>query len=172
MWKSSEAAPTTNGQRPGTRSNRGLEWGMRFVLSALAFAVLSAGLTAHQESKVPKDTVDLIVTGCLKGRFLSTTRTPREVDGDELDVPVDRFQVSGKKPILDEVKKHDREEVEIVGLVRKSDLREPGIRVPGGRVIISPGRRGDRYGPPAPSAQRVALLQATSVRPLDKPCER
>jgi hypothetical protein len=61
--------------------------------------------------------------------------------------------------------------VEIVGQVRKSDLREPGIRVPGGRVIISPGRGGDR-NPPTPPAQRVALLQATSVRPLDKPCER
>jgi hypothetical protein len=144
---------------------------MPFMLSALAFAVLSAGLTAHQESKVPKDMVELIVTGCLKGRFLTTTRTPRVVDGDALDVPVDRFQVSGKKPILNEVKKHDREEVEIVGLVRKSDLREPGIRVPGGRVIISPGRGGDR-NPPTPPAQRVALLQATSVRPLDKPCER
>jgi hypothetical protein len=145
---------------------------MRFVWSALAVAVLSAGLTAQQASKVPKDSVELVVTGCLKGRFLTTTRTPRDVDGDELDVPVDRFQVSGKKPILNEVKKHDREEVEIVGLVRKSDLREPGIRVPGGRVIISPGRGGDRHNPPTPPAQRVALLQATAVRPLDKPCER
>jgi hypothetical protein len=145
---------------------------MRFVLSALAVAVLSAGVTAHQASKVPKESVELIVTGCLKGRLLTTTRTPRVVDGDELDVPVDRFQVSGKKPLLNEVKKHDREEVEIVGLVRKADLREPGIRVPGGRVIISPGRGGDRYNPPTPPARRVVLLQASSVRPLDRPCER
>ncbi len=145
---------------------------MRFLLSALAAAVLSAGVTAQQASKVPKDSVELSVTGCLDGRFLTPTRTPTVVDGDELDVPVDRFQVSGKKPLLNEVKKHDREEVEIVGLVRKNDLREPGIRVPGGRVIVSPGRGGDRYSPPTGPARRVVLLQASSVRPLDRPCQR
>ena len=145
---------------------------MRFALLACAVAVLSAGLVAHQADKVPKASIELVVTGCLKGRLLTTTRTPKVVDGDDLDVPFDRFQVAGKKPILAEVKKHDREEVEIVGLVRKADLREPGIRVPGGRVIIGPGRGGDRYNPPTGPAQRVVLLQATAVRPLDRSCER
>ncbi len=145
---------------------------MRFALLACAVAGLSAGLVAHQADKVPKDSVELVVTGCLKGRFLTTTRTPKVVGGEELEARVDRFQVSGKKPILTEVKRHDREEVEIVGLVRKADLKEPGIRVPGGRVIISPGRGGDRYRPPAAPAPRAVLLQASSVRPLDKSCER
>jgi hypothetical protein len=146
---------------------------MRVMLSALTVAVLSAGLMANQERKVPKDSIELVVTGCLKGRFLTTTRTPRIVDGDELEARVDRFQISGKKPILNEVKEHDRGEVEIVGFVRKRDLKEPGIAVPGGRIVISPGRGGDRYGPPPTGpAQRVVLLEATSVRALDGACER
>jgi hypothetical protein len=145
---------------------------MRFALSGCAVAVLSAGLMAHQDAKVPKDSIELVVTGCLKGRFLTTTHTPKVVDGDELEVRVDRFQVAGKKPILAEVKRHDREEVEIVGLVRKADLREPGIRVPGGRVVISPGRGGDRYSPPTAPPPRVVLLQVTAVRPLDRSCDR
>lgn len=145
---------------------------MRFVLAAIAVGVLSAGLTAQQDREAPKGSVQLVVTGCLKGRLLTTTRSPREVDADELDVSVDHFQISGKKPVLAEVKKHDREPVEIVGWVRKADLREPGIRVPGGRLVISPGRGGDRYNRPTPPERRVVLLQATSVRPVEGECER
>ncbi len=150
---------------------------MGLWLSALAISLLSAALQ-QDAPKVPKDSIQLSVTGCLKGRLLTTTRTPRVVpteeedDPEELDVPVDRFQVAGKKPILDAVKKYDRKQVTIVGLVRKMDLKEPGIRVPGGRVVISPGRGGDRYGrTPAPGA-RVILLQASSVEPVDAPCQR
>jgi hypothetical protein len=147
---------------------------MRMLLSALAVAMLSAGPLGSQEQdkKIPKDSVEVVVTGCLKGRFLTTTRTPRLVDGDDLEAPVDRFQISGKKPVLDDVKKHDRGEVEIVGFIRKRDLKEPGIRVPGGRVVLSPGRGGDRYPPPPTSApQRVVLLEASTVRALDGPCD-
>jgi len=145
---------------------------MHLLFPALAIAMLSTGLAAQQNNKVPKDSVKVMVTGCLKGRFVTTTRTPKVVDGDELEAPVDRFQISGKKPVLDEVKKHDRGEVEIVGSVRKRDLKEPGIRVSGGRVVISAGRGGDRYGSPLPPPQRVILLEAESVRPLDGPCAR
>jgi hypothetical protein len=147
---------------------------MRLMLSALTVAALSAGLMASQEDrKIPKDSIEVVVTGCLKGRFLTTTRTPRVVDGDDLEADVDRFQISGKKPVLDDVKRHDHGEVEIVGFVRKRDLKEPGIRVPGGRVVLSPGRGGDRYPPPPTSPpQRVVLIEATSVRALDGKCER
>ena len=123
-----------------------------------------------RKNRIPKDSVELLVTGCLKGRILTTTRSPRLVDGDELDVPVDRFQISGKKPLLDEVKEHDRREVEIRGRVRNSDLKEPGIRVPGGRLIISPGRGQDRHAPPAGPSQRVVLVEASAVRRLDGSC--
>ena len=145
---------------------------MHLLFPALAIALFSAGLAAQQNDKVPKDSVKVTVTGCLKGRFLTTTRTPRVVDGDELEASVDRFQISGKKPVLDEVKKHDRGQVEIIGSVRKRDLTEPGIRVAGGRVVISAGRGGDRYGSPLPPPQRVIRLEAESVRPLDGPCAR
>jgi hypothetical protein len=148
---------------------------MRTLLSALTVAVLSAGLAASQddERKVPKDSLEVVVVGCVKGRFLTTTRTPRVVDGDDLDARVDRFQITGKKAILDDVKKHDRGEVEIVGFVRKRDLKEPGIKVPGGRVIISAGRGGDRYPPPPTGPQqRVVPIDVRSVRALDGVCER
>lgn len=138
----------------------------------LVVGLVSAGMGAQEERKIPKGSLELIVVGCLKDRILTTTRTPRVVDGEDPDVAVDEFQVAGKKPVLDEVKKHDRHEVEVVGLVRKSDLREPGIQVPGGRVVISPGRGGDGYGPPMAPARRVVLLQASSVRPLGKRCDR
>ena len=147
---------------------------MRVLLSLLALSIISPGMAAQEKPKVPKGTIELSVVGCLKGRILSTTRAPEVVEGDDIDVPVDRFQVAGKKALLDEVKTYERrrEQVEVVGLVRKSDLKEPGIPVPGGRIVISPGRGGDRYGPPPAPAQRVVLLEATSIKPLDRPCER
>lgn len=148
---------------------------MRAGLSALTAVVLSAGLIAGQEQKVPKDSIEVVAVGCLKGRFLTTTRTPRLADGDDLEARVDRFQVTGKKAVLEEVKKHERAEVEveIVGFVRKRDLKEPGIRVPGGSVVISPGRGGDRYPPPPTGpAQRIILIEASSVRGLEGSCQR
>ncbi len=147
---------------------------MRLVLSSLAIVILSAGPGASQETpKVPKHSIRLMVTGCLKGRLLTTTRTPKvveEEEPEELDVPVDRFQVAGTKVIRDQVKKHDGTQVTIVGLVKKMDLEEPGFRVPGGRVVISPGRAGDRYGPPPAPARRVILLEAKSVEPVEGRC--
>jgi hypothetical protein len=148
---------------------------MRTLLSALTVAVLSAGLLASQdeERKIPKDSVEVVVAGCLKGRFLSTTRTPRIVDGGDLEARVDRFQITGKKAVLDDLKERDGDEVEIVGFVRKRDLKEPGIRVPGGRIVISGGRGGDRYPPPPTGPpQRVVPIDVRSVRALDGPCER
>jgi hypothetical protein len=145
---------------------------MSLVLSSMAVVALWAGLEAGQPSKPPKDSVQLVVTGCLKGRILTSTREPKALGDDAPDVPADRFQVSGRKPMLAEVKRQDGREVEIVGLVRKSDLKEPGIRVPGGRLVIAPGRGRGRHEPPPGPAQRVVLLQAQSVRPLERSCER
>lgn len=145
---------------------------MRLALSSIAIVTLCIGVAAQEDSKVPKDFVQLSVTGCVKSRILTATHTPKVVDGDEILVPVDRFQISGKKPILAEVKKYDRQKVEVVGLVRKSDLREPGIRVPGGRLVISPGRGRGRYEPPTGSSRRVVLLQAESVRSVPGDCDR
>lgn len=150
---------------------------MGILLSSLALAIVSAA--APQDAlKVPKDSIQISVTGCVKDRLLTATRIPlivgsdEQEDPEELDVPVDRFQIAGKKAIRDRVKEQDGKQVRIVGLVRKGDLKEPGLRVPGGRVVISPGRGGSRYGPPPTPGARVILLQASSVEAVDAPCPR
>lgn len=151
---------------------------MRFLLWLLAIAIVSIGLGAQEERKIPKGSLQVMAVGCVNDRILTTTRTPKAVGDDEqdedVDVPVGRFQITGKKSILTDVKKYEREgkQVEVVGLLRKADLKEPGIPVPGGRVVISPGRGGDRYGRPVPPAQRVVLLEVSSVKPLEIACHR
>ena len=46
-------------------------------------------------------------------------------------------RVAGKKAVMDEVKRHDGHLVEVVGIVKRSDLDEQGVKV--GRVTIGPG---------------------------------
>jgi hypothetical protein len=136
----------------------------------LVLAMLSGDVPLLQEpAKVPKDSVQLIVTGCLKGRVLTAVKAP-EVEEGELDVPVHRFQISGKKPLLKQVRRHNLEEVEVTGLVRKLDLKEPGLRVPGGRIVIGPGQASDPHRLPTRPADRVILIEALEFRPLGREC--
>jgi hypothetical protein len=143
---------------------------MLIAAPMFVLAVLSGSLPAPQEPvKVPKDALQLIVTGCLKGRILTASRAP-EVDGGELDVPVHRFQMSGKKPLLAEVKRHDGEEIEVTGLVRKLDLKEPGLRVPGGRILITPGQANDPGRPPTRPAERIIVIEVREFRAAGLKC--
>lgn len=143
---------------------------MMIAAPILVLAVLAGDAPLSQEpAKVPKDSVQLIVTGCLKGRVLTAVEAP-EVGEGELDVPVHRFQISGKKPLLKQVRLHDREEVEVTGLVRKLDLKEPGLRVPGGRIVIAPGQASDPHRLPTRPADRVILIEVLEFRPLGREC--
>jgi hypothetical protein len=145
--------------------------GMRTMLPVVAVAVLSVVVAAAQDGpKTPKDSVQLSASGCLKGRVLTISDTPEVVDGGELDVPVHRFQLSGKKPLMAEVKRHDRERVDVTGFVRKLDLKEPGLRVPGGRILISPGQGQDSHRAPSRPIDRVILLELVEFRPSGVRC--
>lgn len=143
------------------------------LLALLCSCAIELGATVHvsQDSgKIPRDSVQLVVNGCLKGRVLTTTEPP-EASGGELAVPVHRFQISGKKSLLAELKRHDREVVEVTGLVRKLDLKEPGLRVPGGRILITPGQSGDPHRLPTRPAERIIVIEVREFRPLDRDCE-
>ena len=131
--------------------------------------VLAVGLTAVQESgqerpKVPKDSIQVIVTGCLKGRVLaaSDVRQPDVQSGP--DIRARSFRLSGKKDVMKDLKKEDGHLVEVTGIIKRADLSEPGVKVAGGRVTISGGSR--TAGPtsiPNP-ADNVVVMDVSSVR--------
>jgi hypothetical protein len=145
--------------------------------SRLTFALMlaAAPLLAQQEErpKVPKDSVEVTVTGCLKGRVLAAA------DVRQTDVqsgPIVRqhsFRLAGKKDVMKDVKSNDGQRVEVMGLIKKSALIEPGMRFKGGRIVVGGGSMGSGGSsrPPSP-AENVVVMDVTSVTALGGECTR
>jgi len=133
----------------------------------LALTTLQA--EPQEKPKVPKDSVELTVVGCLKGRVL-TTVPPREGEVQRGPAVGKRtFRLNGKKDLIDEVKKNDRRLVEVVGLVRRADLDDKGVKI--GGVAISGGAPVAGGGGHLPTgAENVAVMDVSSVRQRAASC--
>ncbi len=141
------------------------------ALAASGLALGAATLTA-QERKVPKDSVELLVQGCLKGRVLTIVE-PQEVHGPVRgpNLAGRSFRLAGKKDTMASVKRYDRHLVEVAGLVRQNDVYpvEPGFRAGSARVIIgAPSQAGTAGRPPV--GPGIAVMDATAVRLLSERC--
>ena len=138
------------------------------VLASLLTLTLAAQ-AEPQEKKIPEDSVELTVVGCLKGRAFSTV-PQREADVQRgPNVGERTFRLAGKKDVMDEVKKLDRRLVEIVGVVKRSSLDDKGVKV--GRVGISGGSPvAGSGGAPPTGVDNVAVMDVTSVRERAASC--
>ncbi len=139
-------------------------------LSALlvAFALLLPQEVPQEKPKVPKDSVELTVIGCLKGRALKTVQN-RQVDVESGPYVGERsFHLASKKKVSDEIKRLDGKLVEVTGLVKRSALDDKGMKV--GRVAIGGGSpvAGTR-SMPSP-ADNVAVMDVSSVRMRSSSC--
>jgi hypothetical protein len=142
----------------------------------LACFIAVAPLAAQQEQehpKVPNDSLEVTITGCLNKRVLVAS------DVRQTDVqsgPVVRnhaFRLQGKKDLVETVKKNDKQKVEVTGLIKKSALIEPGVRFKGGRVTVGGGTNGTAPGPtsaPDP-AENVVVLDMSSIQLVGGNCE-
>ena len=134
----------------------------------IAFAFLTPQEAAQEKPKVPKDSVELTVVGCLKGRVLKTVEN-RQVDVESGPYVGERsFHLASKKKVSDEIKRLDGKLVEVTGLVKRSALDDKGIKV--GRVAIGGGSpvAGTR-SMPSP-ADNVAVMDVSSVRMRSSSC--
>jgi hypothetical protein len=114
----------------------------------------------QEKRRVPEDSVELTVIGCLKGRVLKTIKErPRDVESGPY-VGERTFRLAGKKDVMDTVKKYDRQLVEVVGIVRRADLDDKGITVGGISISGGPPVAGR---PPAPGGD-VAVMDVETVR--------
>ena len=140
------------------------------ALATLLLLVLTAVQTEPQDKpRVPEDSVELTVVGCLKGRAFSTV-PQREADVQRgPNVGQRTFRLAGKREVMDEVKKLDRRLVEVIGIVKRSSLDDKGVRV--GGVAISGGSPVARSGSGVPNgAENVAVMDVTSVRQRAASC--
>jgi hypothetical protein len=136
-------------------------------MTPLAAMLVALALAAPQETpqekpKVPKDSVELTVIGCLKGRVLKTS-AERQTDVESGPyVGARSFHLASKKKVTEEIKRQQGHLVVVTGLVKRSSLDEKGIKV--GGVAISGGSpvSGTR-SMPSP-AENVAVMDVSSVR--------
>jgi len=141
------------------------------ITLTLLLALLSSPQEPQQESpKVPKDSIMLVVTGCLKGRVLAVSDVRQEDTQSGPIVKAKSFRVAGKKDLMKEVKEHDGHLVDVTGIVKKSSLIEPGIKV-GKSVTIGGGPPVAGSGGTAPIPHEyIPVLDAESVRMRASTC--
>ena len=119
----------------------------------------------EERPRVPKDSIELVITGCLKGRLLSVSDL-RETDTQS--GPIIRaktFRLAGKGEVMKIVKKEDGHLVDVIGLVKKSALIEPGMKV-GKGIVIGGGQptAGSGMRPSPNPSEFVPVLDVESVR--------
>jgi hypothetical protein len=145
---------------------------VRLVLACVLAAV---PLVAQQEQEkpkpVPKDSLRVIITGCVKGRVIRAADVRQTDTTSGIDVRSKTFRLEGKRDVMNGVKGVDGERAEITGLIKKSALISPGMSVAGGRVVIGGGTNGTAgsTGRPDPAAN-VLVLDVESVQALGGSC--
>jgi hypothetical protein len=148
------------------------------VVALLMSSGLAAGIRQEGkdegDKKKDKESVELVVTGCLKGRALQAEEVKPATESEETPVIQARtFRVNGTKAVLDEVKKQNNRYVEATGRVKRSALMAggPGISVGGARITVTPGSMGDPSRAPQYDANAGVLhIDVTAVRVLAENC--
>jgi len=143
---------------------------MKFLPALLLIS--AALLGAQEQAKVPKDSARIAIPGCTRDRVFIVADAPNhEPVGTRLE-PGRRFRMSGKKELLEDIRRREGTMVEVTGLVRKSDLEgQPGVKLFGGRVRIG----GAQPQAPLSDVQRNStytevVLDVESFRMLTEPC--
>jgi hypothetical protein len=79
-----------------------------------------------------------------------------------------KLRLEGDKKVLADIKAHERSMVEITGLMKQSEMVQPGIGLAGGRVRISPVMPNSRTpgrdpgpSPPVFDVESYRLLNAS-----------
>jgi len=139
---------------------------------ALVCLLAAVPLVAQQEEhkKVPKDSVLVVITGCIKGRVLHAVDVRQTDTTSGVNIRSKTFRLEGKKDVIKAVKEIDGERAEVTGLIKKASLIEPGLSVMGGRVRIGTGSTSGTSSRPDP-AQDVIVLDVENVQSLGGSCD-
>jgi hypothetical protein len=138
---------------------------------ALAAALACAVPAFAQETAkpVPKDSVRVYIPGCSKGYVFTAGPITTDQPGRSTTVPEGmHLRMSGPKALIADIRRHERTQVELTGLIRKSDLTPSGIGV--GPFHI--GAAQPQPGPgaiPGPVDNQV-VIDVESWRPVPGDC--
>ena len=136
---------------------------------AIALSVLTPQEGQKERPRVPKDSVEVFVSGCLKGRVLAVSSARSEDTQTGPIVRAKTFRLQAKKDVMETIKEEDGHFVDVIGIVRKSALIEPGLKVGKGIVIGGGAPVAGSGGRPSP-AEYVPVMDVESVRRLSTSC--
>lgn len=135
----------------------------------VAIALVAPQETPKGKPRIPKDSIELVVVGCLSGRVIAIDDVRQTDVQSGPIVRVKSFRLAGKRDVMDIVKEQNHHIVEVTGIVKRSSLIEPGVRV-GKRVTIGGGNPvAGGGGVPSP-AEYIAVLDVESVQPRGTSC--
>jgi hypothetical protein len=145
---------------------------MRSLL--LAVSLLPGAFIGAQERPVPKDSVRVTVSGCIKGHSLiATARSSTEPNTSRI-APGRRLRLAGNKKLVKDLRAEKRQLVEVTGLIRESHVKESGIPIgKGGRIRIgggSPVSRDPAGDPRRDPLVNEPVMDVESWRPLPETC--
>ena len=136
------------------------------LASVVAFAAVP--LTAQRTPD--KNEVELVVRGCLKGRELSGEEISGHAELEKEAGVV--FRLSAKGDLNTEMRQHNGRLVEITGLVKKTALATPGMKLGGGRIVIGGGPTAtDPTRNPARNPQnRMIPMDVSAIQMVAETC--
>ena len=142
---------------------------MRPTLLALALLAALSNLLSAQERPVPKDSTRLSISGCARGRVFTVGRDPEHESTFVIELGT-KVRLEGDKKVLAEVKKHEGSMVEITGLMKQSDVVQPGVGLAGGRVRVTPVMPSPNGRVPVDPGPSPPILDVESYRLLNASC--
>jgi len=142
---------------------------MTALVALFALALASPQANPQEKPRVPDDSIELTVTGCLKGRVLTTVARRAGEPERGIYVGERTFRVNGNKEVMDEVKKRNKQLVEVVGLVRRAALDDKGIK--SGRVAISGGSPVAGSGNIPTGVDNTPVMDVSAIRPRATSCD-
>jgi len=144
---------------------------MKYAVPALILAA-AVGVSAQEtEKKVPKDSTRISIPGCSRGSAFVVTASP-EAERTSTEIATGRrFRLTGQRSLLNEIRAHEGTIIEVTGLIKKSDLKESGISLGGGRVRIGGVNPQDPISGAGRAPQSSnATLDVEGWRPLGESC--
>jgi hypothetical protein len=139
------------------------------IITAGSAALLLPRATAQERKPVPKDSARVIARGCTKGYIFTAGPRAAEEPGT-LDIREGmHLRMNGPKKVMAEIKAHEGQAIEIIGLMKKGQYLD-GVNI-GGGVRVSPGSSGG--GIPNPGAGQPQVdLESWRVVPGGCPTQK
>jgi len=118
---------------------------------------------------VPKDSTRLSISGCAHGRVFTVGRDPEHESINPVELGT-KIRLEGDKKVLAEVKKHEGSMVVLTGLMKQSDVVQPGVGLAGGKIRMTPVMPSPNGRMPVDPGPSPPILDVESYRLLNTSC--